>query len=299
MLAFVCLQAFAQEREITGKIISSDDNLSIPGISILVVGTTIGTSTDIDGNYKVSVPATAKTLRFSGIGMKTKDVPIGSSNVMDITMDADILKLDEVVVTALGVKRSEKSLGYSTQIVTGENVSTAKETNFINSLQGKVAGVAITGSSNIGGSSRILLRGVRSISYENQPLFIVDGVPINNSNFATADQVRGAKGYDFGNAAQDINPDDIESINVLKGSSASALYGAQGANGVIIITTKKGTARVRGGKKSPIGVSLSSGITFSKVSVLPEYQNRYGGGASEDFIPSDIDPGATSFQFRI
>jgi len=289
LLAFTCLQATAQDRVITGRVTSSQDNLSIPGVSVVIVGTTQGTSTDIDGNYSLTVPQTAKSLRFSGIGMKTKDVAIGASNVMDVVLDADVLKLDEVVVTALGIKRSEKSLGYSTQQVSGEQVSTAKETNFINSLQGKVAGVNITGSSNLGGSSRILLRGVRSISYENQPLFIVDGVPINNSNFATTDQVRGAHGYDFGNAAQDINPDDIESINVLKGSSASALYGAQGANGVIIITTKKGVARSRTGKKSPVGVSFTTGITFSKVAVLPDYQNIYGGGASEDFIQSGLD----------
>ncbi|MBP6334044.1 MAG: SusC/RagA family TonB-linked outer membrane protein [Bacteroidia bacterium] len=289
LLAFVCLQASAQERVITGKVTSSQDNLSIPGVSIMVVGTTIGTSTDMDGNYSISVPSTAKSLRFSAIGMKTKDVPLTASNVMEIVLDEDVLNLDEVVVTALGVKRESKSLGYATQQVKGSDVSTAKEANFINSLQGKVAGVSITGSSNIGGSSRILLRGVRSISYENQPLFIVDGVPVNNSNFTTLDQTRGAKGIDFGNAAQDINPDDIESINILKGSSASALYGARGANGVILITTKKGTARTKSGKKSPIGVSFTTGITFSKVAVLPDYQNRYGGGASEDFIPSDID----------
>jgi len=298
LLAFTCLQVIAQDRVITGKVISSQDNLSIPGVSVVVLGTTNGTSTDIEGNYSISVSAAAKALRFSGIGMITKDVQIGASTSVDVTLDADVLKLDEVVVTALGVKRSEKSLGYSTQRVGGDDVSTAKEANFINSLQGKVAGVNITGSSNMGGSSRILLRGIRSISYENQPLFVVDGVPINNSNFTTADQARGAKGIDFGNAAQDINPDDIAEISVLKGSSATALYGAQGANGVIIVTTKKGTARVKDGKRSPVGVSLSSGITFSKVSVLPEYQNRYGGGASEDFLPTDADPNILRSNFE-
>ncbi len=298
LLAFACLQVSAQERVITGRVTSSQDNLSIPGVSVVVVGTTNGTSTDIDGNFSISVSAAAKTLRFSGIGMKTKDVALTASNSVDVLMDPDILRLDEVVVTALGVKREEKSLGYATQTVRGEDVTLAKETNFINALQGKVAGVSITGSSNIGGSSRILLRGVRSISYENQPLFIVDGIPINNSNFATLDQARGAKGYDFGNAAQDINPEDIENVTILKGSSASALYGAQGANGVIIITTKRGTARVKGGTKSPIGVSYTSGITISKVSVLPEYQDRFGGGASDAFLPSAMYPGDERSNFE-
>ena len=172
----------------------------------------------------------------------TRTVDLTASDQVNITLEPNIQQLNQVVVTALGVPREQKSLGYATQQVQGEDISLAKEGNFINSLQGRVAGVQISGSSNIGGSSRILLRGVRSISYENQPLFVVDGVPVNNGNFTTTDQVRGALGYDYGNAAQDINPDDIETINVLKGSSASALYGAQGANGVIIITTKKGKA---------------------------------------------------------
>ena len=290
LLFFVCLHAVAQDRQISGKVISSQDNLGIPGISVVISGTTIGTSTDIDGNYKLSVPAETKQLRFSGVGMTTRTVDLIASDVLDVTMETNVLNLNQVVVTALGVKREEKSLGYATQMVTGEELSTAKEANFINSLQGKVAGVTISGSSNLGGSSRILLRGVRSINFENQPLFVVDGVQINNGNFATRDQVRGALGYDYGNAAQDINPDDIESVNVLKGASATALYGSQGANGVIIITTKKGVARKVGTGKLPIGVTFTTGISFADVAILPDYQNKYGGGASPEFIPSDLFP---------
>lgn len=289
LLAFCSLQATAQERQITGKVISSQDNLGVPGATIIVVGTSVGTTTDLDGNFKLGVPAGSKQIQISGIGLITKVVELTASNEVNVTLDPNIQQLNQVVVTALGVPREQKSLGYATQQVKGADISVAKEGNFINSLQGRVAGVTITGSSNLGGSSRILLRGVRSISYENQPLFIVDGVPVNNGNFTTNDQVRGALGYDYGNAAQDINPDDIESINVLKGSSATALYGSQGANGVIIITTKKGKARTAG-DKSPVGVSISSGMMFSKVSVLPEYQDIYGGGASPDFIVSDLDP---------
>ena len=237
LLAIFSLQVSAQDRQITGKVISSQDNLGIPGATILVVGTTIGTTTDIDGNCKIGVPTTTKQIQISGVGFMTRTVDLTASDQVNITLEPNIQQLNQVVVTALGVPREQKSLGYATQQVQGEDISLSKEGNFINSLQGRVAGVQISGSSIIGGSSRILIRGVRSISYENQPLFVVDGVPVNNGNCTTADQVRGALGYDYGNAAQDINPDDIETINVLKGSSASALYGAQGANGVIIITT--------------------------------------------------------------
>ncbi|MBL0103872.1 MAG: SusC/RagA family TonB-linked outer membrane protein [Bacteroidetes bacterium] len=289
MLAFLSLQVHAQDRTISGKVISSQDNMGIPGVSIIIPGTTTGTTTDIDGAYRIGIPSGTKQLQFSGVGLTTKLIDLGESNTVNVTMDGNVM-LNPVVVTALGVKREEKSLGYSTQQVKGEEISLAKEANFINSLQGRVAGVTISGSSNMGGSSRILLRGVRSISYENQPLFVVDGVQVNNGNFTTTDQARGALGYDYGNAAQDINPDDIESINVLKGSSATALYGSQGANGVIIITTKKGHARQVGSGKSPIGVSVTSGVTVSQVSVLPEYQDIYGGGASDQFIVSDLDP---------
>ncbi len=295
---FVCMQSFAQDRTLTGKVTSAQDNLGIPGVSVVVVGTTIGTITDIDGNYKFNIPDSAKKIKFSGIGLKNQTVDLGTSDNLSISMLNEISKLNEVVVTALGVRREEKSLGYSTQQVDGDQVSTAKETNFINSLQGKVAGVQITGSSNLGGSSRILLRGVRSINYENQPLFVVDGIPFNNGNFATRDQVRGAHGYDYGNAAQDINPDDIESINVLKGSAASALYGARGANGVIIVTTKKGKSRANGEGRFPIGISVTTGVSLNNVSVLPDYQNRYGGGASSTFVQSDIHPGEERANFE-
>src|SRR5690606_32533152 len=260
--------------------------------------TTNGAVTDIDGKYSIMVKSTTTQLRFSGTGLVTQTLNIPASNSLDVTMSQDVQKIGEVVVTALGVKREEKSLGYSTQKVSGEELSDAKEANFINSLQGRVAGVSITGSSNLGGSSRILLRGLRSINFENQPLFVVDGIPMNNENVATLDQARGALGYDYGNAIQDINPDDIESINVLKGPSATALYGSRGSNGVIIITTKKGVAREKNEKYSPIGVTLNIGFGMKKIYNLPKYQNRYGGGASPDFIESDIHPGEYRSEFE-
>ena len=297
-LFVLSLAALAQERTVTGKVISSADKLGIPGVSVVEPGTTNGAVTDIDGKYSIMVKSTTTQLRFSGTGLVTQTLNIPASNSLDVTMSQDVQKIGEVVVTALGVKREEKSLGYSTQKVSGEELSDAKEANFINSLQGRVAGVSITGSSNLGGSSRILLRGLRSINFENQPLFVVDGIPMNNENVATVDQARGALGYDYGNAIQDINPDDIESINVLKGPSATALYGSRGSNGVIIITTKKGVAREKNEKYSPIGVTLNIGFGMKKIYNLPKYQNRYGGGASPDFIESDIHPGEYRSEFE-
>jgi len=300
---FICLfslslATWAQDKTVTGKVTSSQDKLGIPGVSILEPGTTNGTVSDIDGKYSIKVKSTTTQLRFSGTGLTTRTVDIPASNSLDLTMQPDVQKIGEVVVTALGIKREEKSLGYSTQKVSGDDLAAAKEANVINSLQGRVAGVSITGSSNMGGSSRILLRGMRSINFENQPLFVVDGIPMNNENVATVDQQRGALGYDYGNAIQDINPDDIESINVLKGPSATALYGSRGSNGVIIITTKKGVAREKSEKYSPIGVTLSTGWSMKKIYNLPKYQNRYGGGASSDFIESDIHPGELRSEFE-
>jgi len=279
----------AQDRMLSGKVTSPTDPEGVPGVSVVIPGTTKGVNTDVFGNYRIQVSASDTALSFSSIGYIAKTVGFGATDtLLNVVLDADVQNISEVVVTALGIKREEKSLGYAAQRVTGAEITTAKESNFINSLQGRVAGVTITGSSNIGGSSRILLRGVRSILYENQPLIVVDGIPINNSNFATRDQVRGALGYDYGNAAQDINPNDVETMNILKGSSATALYGTQGANGAVIITTKKGTPREKVEGRSPIGIYISSGISFRQVAYLPKYQNRYGGGASSDFITSNL-----------
>lgn len=289
ILSVSSLYLMAQTRTITGKVTDAKDNMGIPGASVSEKGTTNATAADDDGNYTITVKSSAAVLIFKSIGMTTKEVVLGPSNVLNVSLVEDAKLLDEVVVTAFNVKRSEQSLGYSTQKIDGASLLEAKSANFVNNLQGKVAGVQITGSSNLGGSSRIILRGIRSITGENQPLFVVDGVPMNNNNITTADQARGALGYDYGNAIQDLNPEDIESIDVLKGATASALYGSQGANGVIMITTKKGTARKATNGKSPLGISVGSGISWSKVALLPDYQNRYGGGASPEFITSDWD----------
>lgn len=270
LLLTVAGMALAQ-RPITGTV-TGDDGEALVGASVRVKDFSVGATTDANGQYSLQAPAGAATLVVTYTGYTTQEVALGASNIVDVVLSAGV-QLEEAVVTALGVTRSEKALGYSLQSVNGEDLVRARSTNVVSALSGKVAGAQITSSSNIGGSSRIILRGARAIQGNNQPLFVVDGVPIDNSNFTTTDQARGALGFDYGNAAQDINPDDIESISVLKGASAAALYGSRAANGVIVITTKKGP-----GKKQPLGITFSSDNFFNSVAFLPDYQNRYGGG---------------------
>ena len=268
------VNAQAQDLTISGTVTGEESGEALPGVNVIVKGTTQGTVTDIEGNYTISVAAGAETLSFSFIGYETQEVPINGQSQINATLTSDTQQLSEVVVTALGIEREERSLGYSVQEVQGEDLNKVNETNVVNSLQGRVSGVQINGNQGgLGGSSRILIRGANSVAGQNQPLFVVDGVPLDNSNFNTTDQQRGGSGYDYGNAAQDIDPNTIESVSVLKGASAAALYGNRAANGVIIITTKKGS------KRKGIGVNVSSQVLFQDILVLPDYQNLYGGSA--------------------
>ena len=267
------------QRQVTGTVTAEEDGSPVPGVNVIVKGTAAGTVTDIDGNYQLGVPDNGGVLVFSFIGLATEEVEIGNQSQIDMVMTADIKQLTEVVVTALGISREKASLGYSTQEVDGEELARAKEPNFINSLQGQVAGVQITGTQGaLGGASRVTIRGVNSLLGNNQPLFVVDGVPISNENYSDRNQARGfgttATPYDYGNAAADINPEDIQSINVLKGAAATALYGVRGANGVIVINTKNGT------QKKGIGVSINSALTMDEVQNLIPHQQVYGGGAT-------------------
>jgi TonB-linked SusC/RagA family outer membrane protein len=267
----------AQTRDISGKVTSADDGGVIPGVSVSVKGTTLGTVTDMDGIFRLKIPQDSKTLVFSFVGMKTQEVAVGSQNTYNVKLASESIAVDEVVVTALGITREKKALGYAVQDVDGEEMLKARggNSNPMNSLAGKIAGLQITGGSgNIGGSSKILIRGVKSLSGNNQPLFVIDGVPIEGSDYNTADAARGAGGFDYGNLVQDINPDDIESISVLKGPNASALYGSRATNGVVMITTKKGT------KGKGLGITVNSSIGFEKVNKLPKMQKQYGGGYS-------------------
>lgn len=275
--------AQAQTRVIEGTVV--DENTEpIPGVNVLVKGTDQGTITDIEGQYRVNVSENDEALLFSYVGYETREVPIETQSIIDVDMTVDAAQLSEVVVTALGIKRETRALGYAVQEVQGEEINEAREVNVVNSLAGKVAGVQITnGSSGPGSSSRIIIRGETSLAGNNQPLFIVDGIPINN-NTDTRTNSSGLAGnmeMDYGNGAADINPDDVESITVLKGANATALYGSRAAGGAIVITTKSGR------NTKGIGVSINSTTTFETVLASPEYQRVYGQGKNEEFSFAD------------
>ena len=266
--------AIAQDSTVSGKVSSTKDGTAIPGVNVVIKGTTNGTTTDMDGNYKLSVPANS-TLVFTYIGFTDQEIAVGNQSVISVDMTEDITQLGEVVVTAFGVEREKKSLGYSVSTVGSEDIATVKSSNFVNSLNGRVAGVQITQStSGPAGGARVTIRGNSSLTGNNQPLYVVDGVPVDNSGFGSAngDGTAEYERVDYGTGISDINPDDIESVSVLKGPNAAALYGSRAANGVIMITTKKGTSR------QGLGVTFSSTTTFSNPMTLPKYQNEYGQG---------------------
>ena len=269
-LALGTTMMWAQSR-VSGTILTSDGD-PVVGASVVVVGTKTGTVTDVDGHYQMSIPV-GSTLRISYLGMKPKTVKAKENQT--VFLDQDNTMLNDVVVTALGVSRQKKALGYAVSEVKGEdlNLSRGGLSNPVNALEGKVAGLQISsGAGSMGGSSKILIRGANSLTGSNQPLFVVDGVPIEGKDYNSLDTQRGGGGYDYGNLVQDINPDDIENISVLKGAAASALYGSRASNGVIMITTKH--ARQHAG----YGVEYSSTLGFETVTKLPKLQSEYGGG---------------------
>ncbi len=254
--------------------VTDQDNEPLIGASILVKGTSQGTVTDFDGKFELEVPANATTLVVSYTGFTSQEVEIGNQTTFNISLAEGVL-LTEAVVTGLGIEREKKSLGYAVQEVSGEAVSSVGDQNVVSALTGKVAGVQVLSASGaqLGGSANIRIRGANSLT-GGQPLFVVDGTPISNANFSGQHT-----GRDWGNFASDINPDDIESISVLKGPAATAIYGNRGAGGVVLITTKKGN------KGKGIGVTYTGSVTADRVYILPEYQNEYGGGYTQDFIP--------------
>ncbi len=282
LLVLIVQLSFAQEKTISGTV-TDDTGLPLPGVNIIIKGTSTGTQSDFDGNYSIEA-AQGQTLVYSYVGFETQEILVGASNSINVALQAGSA-LDEVVVTALGISREKQSLGYSTQQVAGEDLSTIKTNNFTNGLSGKVSGLQIRRNNNFGGSTNVVIRGNASLTGDNQALFVIDGVPISNRNTNDAGQTQ-AQGnyYDYGNAAADINPDDIESINVLKGAAASALYGSRAANGVIIITTKKGK------KAKGLGVTINSNATvgFIDKSTFAEYQTQYGPGYGDYFTFEDI-----------
>lgn len=290
ILLFTCLfigigLVTAQTSRVSGVVTSEEDGEPVVGASVLVKGTSLGSVTNIDGKFVISnVPISAKILQISFIGMQTQAVSI-KPGVMKIILKSDAALLDEVVVTAMGISRDKKALGYAVSEVNGDEMLKSRGglSNPVNALQGKVAGLQISsGSGSMGGSSKVLIRGVSSISGNNQPLFVIDGVPVEGGDFNSTDTQRGAGGYDYGNLIQDINPDDVENISVLKGASASALYGSRANSGVIMITTKKGK------KGDGLGVSFTSSVGFEVVTKLPKMQDLYGGGYGTTFGTATI-----------
>ncbi|MFV0266081.1 MAG: SusC/RagA family TonB-linked outer membrane protein [Draconibacterium sp.] len=273
------MQVFAQ-KNISGSI-KTENGEPVVGANVWIKGNTaIGTTANADGFYSLEIKAGAKAhvICFSFIGMKTKEVVIGTKNEINVVLENAEILFDDVVVTALGISREERSLGYSVQKVSSDDMAVKDPTSISNSLQGRVAGVQVkSGAGTVGGSSSVIIRGMSSLGGSNQPLYIVDGTPISNYNISNS-----IAGYDYGNGAQDINPDDVASVSVLKGAAATTLYGSRGANGVIIITTKSGKT------KKGLGVEVNSTTTFDDVYILPKFQNEYGGGSSLDFPTFDF-----------
>lgn len=276
LLSF-CLFSYAQIT-ITGTVTSANTNEILPFVNI-VTSKEKGTTTNIDGEYTISVNSTTETLTFSFLGYKTQTITVGNTKIINIALAEDLSTLDEVVITALGLQRNTKELGYAVQAIKSKRLTAVKTVNFLDNLQGKLAGVTVSqGATGVGSSSKITIRGEASFS-NNNPLFVVDGTPINNAtvfNFSN-EAAAGFQEIDFGNGAMEINPDDVASVTVLKGPSAAALYGTRASNGVIVIKTKDG------GNKNGLGISFNSALFVDSAFRLPDFQNKYGQGNSGEF----------------
>ncbi|MDA0314858.1 MAG: SusC/RagA family TonB-linked outer membrane protein [Bacteroidetes bacterium] len=262
----------AQQRVVTGTVISEEDGLGLPGATVLVKGTTVGTTTDLDGNYSINVPAGSDVLIFSFVGLKAQELVVGNRSVVNITLTLDASQLSEVVVTAIGIEREKKALGYAVTSVSSAQLENRPESDVARVLQGKVPGVAITSTNGMSGSgTNMVIRGYSSATGSNQPLFVVDGVPFNTSSNAQ-------NGFTTGGATTssrflDIDPNNIESMSVLKGLSATVLYGDQGRNGVILITTKSGAS-----KRKTAEVTINQSVFTNEAASLPTYGQIYGNG---------------------
>lgn len=270
LTAIVSIPMYAQVT-VTGKVTSEGDGLPLPGASIVVKGSSVGTVTDVDGLYSISVSGAESTLVYSFIGFASKSIVVGNTTVHNVVLGESQAQLDEVIVTAFGISQDKKSLGYSAQSIDSDAITKTRQNNVVNSLQGQVAGVQVTNSGGAPGqSARIIIRGINSLdpSANNQPLFVVDGVPVDNSTVESSGTPRG-----MSNRMADINPNDIESMSILKGAAATALYGVRAANGAVIITTKKG-------KSGEIRVDINSSLGFDKLVKKPRLQDQYGQGFS-------------------
>lgn len=277
----VCLMLFsfqlimAQDIQVSGKV-TGEDGSPLPGVSVVVKGSTTGIATDVNGDYSLTVPSDA-ILVFSSVGMQSQEVNVGGQTTIDLVLAEEISTLDEVVVTALGISKQKKALGYSSVEVDADETLQKSEPDMLRSLQGKIPGVEIRSTGGAPGSAtRITIRGNTSFTGENQPLFVVDGIPYSNFQYTTTNQSTG--GGSYGTGIVTLDPNDIESSSVLKGAAAAALYGSRAKNGVIVITTKSGSAKAK-----QFSMTLNSSVNFETLAKLPEYQNTYGNGANFDY----------------
>jgi TonB-linked SusC/RagA family outer membrane protein len=273
LLLFLTIQTVsAQAVKVSGVVTAKSDGQPLPGVSIGIKGSTAGAQTDVLGKFTINANAN-DVLRVSYLGFATQEIPVtnSSTNLQIVLVEAPN-SLNEVVVTALNISKDKKTLGYSVQGLKSKDISEAKESNLVNALSGKIAGVQVTGSQGDMGSSRIVIRGETSVAGNNQPLFVIDGVIVDNSQFQGANGSR-----DFANAIADINPEDIESLSVLKGPNAAALYGSRAAAGVILIKTKTGK------NAKGLGITINSNTSFATLKVFPDYQNQFGQGANGKF----------------
>ena len=261
----------AQTRTITGKITASSDGTGIPGVNIQVKGTQKGTSSNASGAYSLEVSGASLALSFTSIGFDAQEIKVGNRNVVDVEMTSSTQELNEVVVTALGIKREEKSLGYSVGKVSGKDLNRVITENVLNGLSGKLAGVSINATGATGSSVSMIIRGAKSLSNDNQPLFVIDGVPVINT-LNNIGQVGNDNRVDYGNAISDLNPDNIESVSVLKGPSAAALYGSRAGNGVVLITTKTGA------KSKKMTINVNSNTVFDNPFKYLDMHSKFATG---------------------
>ena len=276
LILFLCMgfSLKAQDIKVSGYVTSAEDGYGLPGVTIQVKGTSNGTITEIDGDYSITV-GSRDTLTFSYVGYQTQNIAVNGRNKIDVVMKNDAMMLDNVVVTALGIKRQKRELGYATEDISGADLTRSGSDNVINSLSGRSAGVQIiTGDGVSGGSSRIVIRGNNSIFGDNQPLIVVDGVPMTNEGGVTGWD----GGQDWGTALNNINQEDIEDLSILKGPTAAALYGSRGGNGVVLITTKKGK------KQQGLGINFSSTYKITDPYGYRDVQNKYGAGGPVSFM---------------
>ena len=271
---FLCAGSMLAQTKVSGTVLSQEDGQPIIGAAVKVDGTSTGMLTDVNGRFSLTLPEGKNQLTISYLGYQSKTV--AAKNGMRVFLASDSQVLQDVVVTAMGIKRSAKALGYSATAVDGDKIAAARTADIMSSLQGKVAGVQISSSaSDPGSSNSVIIRGISSLSGTNQPLYVIDGVPMNNSAVYSTDGLN--SGYDFGNGANAVNPDDVENMTILKGAAATALYGSRAANGVILITTKSGKKQEKG-----LGIEYNGGLQWEQVMRLPQMQNDFGMGWNGD-----------------